>query len=177
MLISGNEQWDEGGRGPPLPSPWIENQKDASFWRETEVVFTPKKCEGCWKNKAISALISLTLESFEILGRQAVSGSRGQRVVWPMGCGTWFGSLKAGPCLQVCWKGDPLGHLKWGPLPAHGEAGHHSSRHLLASPTYNSHSSRFSQSEAQDSPRSPLEENFFLFCWACPWESKVLSEL
>lgn len=110
-----------------------------------------------------------------MLGRWAVSGSREQHVVWHMGCGTWFGSLKAVPCLQVCWKGDPLGHLKWGLLPAHGEAGHRSLRHLLASPTYDSHSSWSSQSEAQDLPRSPLEENFSLFCWACPWESKVLA--
>lgn len=126
-------QWDESGRGPPLPSPWIKNQKDASFLRETGVVFTPKKCEGCWKNKTISALFSLTLELFEILGRWAVSGSREQHVVWHMGCGIWFGSLKAVPCLQVCWKGDPLGHRRWGLLPSHGEAGHHSLRHPRAS--------------------------------------------
>ena len=61
-LIPGNGQWGGIGRGPPLPSHWIENQKDVSFWRKIEVVVIMRRANGCWENKTTNTLVPLSLE-------------------------------------------------------------------------------------------------------------------
>lgn len=116
-------------------APGLRIRKDASFWTETEVVFTPQEV---WRVLEKQSHKCTHLSNSRIIWDTWQAGSlRKQRaacgVVAHGLCSTWFGSLKAGPLPTSVLKGRSTGSpLMRTPACTRGSGPSWLERHLLA---------------------------------------------